>query len=220
MIARTVQLAVLSLCVLLLAGCGKEAPKTANEIDFGSIQNSVYRNDYFGLTLAIPAKWSVQDQKTLKKLSETGAKMVAGDDKNMKAVMSASALRTVNLVAVFQHPLGTPIPYNPSIACVAERVSDAPGIKQGKDYHFHTKQIMQSSQTKFAFPKDMTTEKLGGIDFDVMHATVTVGATTIQQKYYSAIMKGYALNFIASFTNAEEEAALQKVLEGVSFKPQ
>lgn len=216
MIARTVQRFLVLLCILMLTGCGKEASR---EIDFGSIQNSVYRNNYFGLTLAVPPEWSVQDQSALKRLSEAGAGMVAGGDKNMKAVLKASELRTVNLVGIFRHPIGTPVPYNPSIACVAERVGDMPGIKFGKDYHFHAKQLMQSSQTKFDFPKEITTEKLGGIDFDVMHVTITVGAITIRQKYYASIMKGYALNIIASFTTAEEEAALQKILESVSFQP-
>jgi len=212
---QTARFVAVTLCLLLFAGCGKETP---NEIDFGAVKNSVYQNQYFGLTLKLPSDWSVQDQQARQKLTETGAKMLAGEDKNLKAVLKASELQNVNLLAAFKHPVGTPVPFNPSIASGAERVRDLPGITRGRDYHFHTRKMMQSGQIKFEFPKEITTEKLDGIDFDVMYVSMTIGPTTVQQKYYASIMKGYALIFIASFTNADEEAALQKILESVSFK--
>ena len=55
----------------------------ADEIDFGTIQDSVYRNEYFGLTVIMPADWSLQDQETLKALSEVGGRIMSGDEKNL-----------------------------------------------------------------------------------------------------------------------------------------
>ncbi len=215
MINRTAQFLIFTLCVLLLAGCGKEA---SNEIDFGSVKNSIYQNGYFGLSLPLPSEWSVQDQQMRQRLAETGTKMVAGEDKGMKAILKASELRTVNLLAAFKHPVGTPVPFNPSIACAAERVHDMPGIKRGKDYHFHAKKLMESGQVKFEFPKEISTEKLGGVDFDVMHVSMTIGSSTVRQKYYASVMKGYVLILVVSFTTADEESALQKIVDGASFK--
>ncbi len=63
-----------------------------------------------------------------------------------------------------------------------------------------------------------TTAKLDGVDFDVMHVAITAGPLTVQQKYYATIIKGYALILVVSFTNAEEESDLQRVLDGVSFQ--
>jgi len=212
---RTGRSLIVTLCVLLSAGCGKKA---SDEIDFGAVKNSVYQNEYFGFKVTLPSDWSVQDQAMRQRLAEQGKQMMAGDDKGIKAVLKASELQTINLLAAFQHPVGTPVPFNPSIMCVAERVSGLPGIKRGKDYHFHARKLMESSQVKFEFPADIPAVTLGGVEFDVMPVTMTVGPSTAQQKYYAAIRKGYALNFIVSFTTADEEAVLQHILEGVSFR--
>lgn len=212
---RVAQFSFFSLCVLLLAGCGKKA---SDEIDYGTFKNSLYHNEYFGLNLVLPAGWSVQDQKIRQRLAATGMKMIAGEDRSYKALLKASEQQAVYLLVAYRHPLGTPVPYNPSIMCIAERVRDLPGIERGKDYLFHAKKLMESGQMEFEFPKEISTERLAGIDFDVMHVSMTIGPSTVQQKYYAAIMKGYALTFVVSFTTAEEESGLQGVLEGVSFK--
>ena len=65
----------------------------------------------------------------------------------------------------FKHPVGAPVPSNPSIVCMAERVRDFPGIKRGKDYHYHARKLMESGQMKFEFSKEITTEKIGGVEF-------------------------------------------------------
>ena len=196
-------------------GCGRKA---VDEIDFGTVNNSVYQNEYFGLTVDLPPEWSIQDQEARQRMTELGGKMVAGDDKNLKAAVKASEMTTVNLFAAFKHPVGTPVPYNPNIMCLAERVRHVPGIKKGEDYLFHSKKLLESSQMQVSFPKEMTTEAIGGIQFGVMHTAMSMAGMTIRQKYYAAIIKGYALVFIVSFTTEEEESALEDVLKTIAFK--
>jgi hypothetical protein len=200
---------------VLLSGCGKQA---SDEIDFGTFNNSVYHNNYFGMTVAIPSDWSMQDQAAQQRLMQLGNKLVSGDDKNMKAVLKASELQSVNLFAVFKYLQGSPVPFNPSIIAIAENVSQLPGIRSGKDYHFHARKVLESSQMEVTFPKDIYTQQLGGINFDVMEAQMSIRGMVVKQKYYATITKGYALCFIESFTTDEEQASLQKILDAVSFK--
>jgi len=207
--------AFIIVCTILFWGCSKNASK---EIDFGTIENSVYRNKYFGLTITIPAEWSIQDQESRQRMMKMGKEMITGEDKNLKAAIKASELQTVNLFTVFKHPLGTPVTFNPGIACAAERIRHAPGIKRGKDYHFHARKVFESSQMDVSFPRDISTENLGGVDFDIMYLQITQAGTTVQQEYYATVMKGYALVFIVSFTTDEEKAALGKVLDTIVFK--
>ncbi len=206
---------LVSVWIVLFAGCRKRA---SDEINSGAVENSTYRNDYFGLSVKLPSEWSVQDKETQQKLMNLGRKRVQGDDKNLKAVIKASEMQTVNLFAAFKHPIGTPVPYNPNIMCLAERVRHMPGIKRGKDYHFHSKRLFESSQMEVSFPKEVSTEELGGHDFDVMYVELPITGMTIRQKHYATIMKGYALVFIVSFTNGEEESALDNVLSSVTFE--
>ena len=196
-------------------GCGKKA---ADEIDFGAVKDSIYQNEYFGLTVGLPRDWSVLDQEARQRLMERGGKMVSGDDKNLKAALKASEMTTVNLFAAFKHPIDSPVSSNPSIMCVAERVREIPGIKKGADYLFHSKRVLESGQLQVAFPKEISTESIGGQEFDVMYMEMPYAGRTIQQKHYAAIMKGYALAFIVSFTTDEEEAALQNILKTAAFK--
>ncbi len=199
---------------ICVAGCQKKA---SDEIDFGSIENSVYSNEYFGLKVTLPADWTVQDQEAQRKLSEDGARMLAGDDKNLKAAMRASELQTVNLFMVFKHPVGAPVDFNPSIMGMAERIRHMPGIKKGKDYLFHVKKALQAGQLKVSVTNEMSKEQIAGRDFDVMHTEIPGGEMRIHQKYYATVIKGYALVFIASFSADEEQSALKDILKSATI---
>ena len=207
----TAQILVLT---LLFIGCSKKA---GDEIDFGTLSNSVYRNEYFGFSVTLPKDWSVQDQQAQRRLMKKGVQLVAGDDRNLKAMVKTSELQTVNLFAVFEHPVGSPVAYNPSIMAMAEIVRELPGIKRGKDYLFQARQLLEAGQIQVSFPKDYYSERLGGMEFDVMESEISVRGKTIKQKYYANIQKGYALCFIISFTSDDEAASLQKILNSITF---
>jgi hypothetical protein len=149
----------------LLFGCGKKA---SDEIDFGAFNNSIYTNSYFGLVITFPTDWSIQDQKAQQQVMNLGEKLIAGDDKAMKTVMKAAALQTVNLFAVYKYPLGSPVTNNPAVMAVAEKVSQLPGIKRGRDYLFQVRQTLESGQMQVSIPKDVYTQQLVGVDFDVL----------------------------------------------------
>jgi hypothetical protein len=200
---------------VLLVGCGKKA---SDEIDFGTFNNSVYKNNYFGLSVAIPSDWSMQDQDAQRRLMKLGGKLVSGDDKNLQAAIKASELKEVNLFAVFKYPQGSPVTFNPSILSIAENVRQLPGIKRGKDYHFQARKVLESGQMQMSFPKEIYTQQLGGVDFDVMETEMHIRRLVVKQKYYATIMKGYALTLVVSFTTDEELASLQKVLDAMTFK--
>jgi hypothetical protein len=102
--------------------------------------------------------------------------------------------------------------------CAAERIRHMPGIKRGKDYHFHTKKFLQSSQMEVLFLEDIYTEQISGVDFDIMTIQMSIGEQIVKQKQYATVMKGYGLLLMVSFTNDEEEAELAKILESVTFK--
>ena len=204
----------LILLLALLAGCEKKA---SDEIDFGTVTDSVYHNNFFALNVPFPKDWSVQDQTEQQRLAKLGGKLISGDDKNLQAEMKIGELQTVNLFAVFEHPPGSPVDFNPSILSVAENVRHAPGIKRGKDYHFQAKKVLEGGQLDISFPKDIYTQQLGGVDFDVMEAQIRSRGVVVKQKYYATIMKGYALCMVTSYATDEQEASLQKILSGVTF---
>jgi hypothetical protein len=208
----TAQLVIL---VVLLLGCEKKA---SDEIDFGTFNNSAYHNNFFGMSLTMPANWSIQDRSAQERLMKLGETMVAGDDKSMKTAMKASELQSVNLFAVYKYPLGSPVTNNPAVMAMAERVSQLPGIKRGKDYLFQVRQMLEASQVQVDVSNDTYTQQLGGVDFDVLDLKLHIRGMIIREKYYSTIMKGYALNFIFMFRDEQMDPAQQAVLDSVTFK--
>lgn len=208
-------LVFIAVVATLTAGCEKKA---ADEIDFGSVRNSVYSNAYFGLSITLPPSWSIQDQEARQRLMDMGGKMVAGDDKNLKAAVKAAEMTTVNLLSVFKHPMGAPVPCNPNIMCIAEQVRHMPGISKGTDYLYHARRALEASQMQASVLEEESTESIGGHDFNVMHIELSLGNLTVHQKYYAAIMKGYALVFIVSYTTDDDQSALKDILKTVTFK--
>ena len=203
----------------LITGCQKATgPRASEEIDFGTIENSVYKNKYFGLSLTFPEGWSVLDQQQRDELKDLGSEIVAGDDKNLnKAMKSAAELQTVNMLSVFEHPLGTDVPYNPNIIIMAERVRHAPGIKRGNDYHVHTKKVLESSNQLSVNFGETFTEMIGGKEFDVQPLQMGIGNQVVKQKMYATIDKGYALLLVISYDAPEEEEKLQAILKTITF---
>ena len=150
-------------------------------------------------------------------LKDLGKGLLGKDDKNLKAVMEASEFQTVNLFAVFQHPLGSPVPFNPNLMCMAERVRHMPGIKKGKDYHFHTRKLLESSQMNVKFPGEIYTETFGGVEFDVLYSETSIETMLVKQKQYGTVMKGYVLLIVSTFADDDQEATLNDILKTLNF---
>src|SRR5437868_5149235 len=97
---RLLYLAQIVVLAAFVTGCEKRA---SDEIDFGGFENSVYTNSYFGMSIDIPADWTIQDQESQRRMTKLGEKMVAGDDRKLQGIMKASDLQTVNLFVVSKY---------------------------------------------------------------------------------------------------------------------
>jgi hypothetical protein len=199
----------------LSSGCRKKEPEKINS---GTIKNSVYSNAYFGFTLRIPDKWHVLDDKAEETIMNVGRQALFGEDKNLKKATDVSEPETVNLLTILKHPLESEVHYNPGLACIAEKIDHPPGIKEGKDCLYRVKQFLETSELEPAFPKEIYSQTLGGIDFDVLYIEFNYGNMVVKQKYYTTIMKGYALSFIISFATEEDLKSLKQSLESINFQ--
>jgi hypothetical protein len=188
-----------------------------DKIGFGTIDDGIYRNKYFGMRVVLPDDWHPLDEEGKKKLMEMGRKMIAGQDKMLGAALDANEMNTVDLLMVYKHPPGAPVPFNPSLSCVAEKVSHLPGIKTGRDYLYHVRTGMQATRVPYSMGGDIHSENVGGVNFYVQDMSVPAGTWLIQQKFYAAIMKEYVLCFVITYTNQWEYEALRGILATVNF---
>jgi len=199
---------IIGVC-LLLTGCDT---KPANGIGFGTIEQGVYTNDYFNMSIKVPENWTVRSQAAQQELMDKGTSLISGEDDNLKNVLKESQKQSVNLFSFIKYEQGTPVPFNPSINAIAERVSRMPGIKRGSDYHFHAKKLLESGQMNYEFPRDIYTKDISGISFDVMSAQITVNNITIYQEYYAARVNDYVLLFVLSYSSDSEIDELKSIL--------
>ena len=203
-------------CVsLVLSGCGNEP---SQEIGYGEIENGVYSNQYFNMSVSAPETWIIQSQAAQKMLMETGGSLLAGEDKNVKAMLKEAEEQTVNLFSFFKHEQGTPVPFNPSIMSVAENMVNMPGVKRGSDYLYHVKSFLESGQLEYKFPSEIESKVISGISFDILPAEINAGNLVVNQEYYAARINDYVLSFILSYSSESEQAELHNILSNIEFE--
>src|SRR5687768_3672288 len=109
--------ALVSLFLILVCGCGEsrvQQKKAAQAVmELGKVENGVYQNSYFGLSIPVPQGWYVAPNETMDQLMKQGAKTVSGNDAAMQSAIESAP--TVNLCSIFEHPPGAPVDFNPSM---------------------------------------------------------------------------------------------------------
>ncbi len=196
---------------LLLTACG-----FSSRITLGVMENGVYKNNYFGLSVQLPKEWSIQDIESMNQLAETENTSAGGEGETKKPDLSQA--ETLNFIMASKYPQNQQEAVNPSFICNSENLSFLQNVKTGKDYLESAKNLLIDSQLPYIFEKDIYTEKLGEKDFNVMEAFIQSGSTKVTQRYYSAIIKDYALNFIVTYFDDASKAEVDSILKTVSFK--
>ncbi len=201
---------------IVFPGCKK---KESEKVSAGTIENSVYNNKYFGLTLNLPEDWSIQDKESSKELTKSGYKMLAGEDENLERTLNAAAEnQQLMFFSASKYPIGTPVANNPNIIGTAELVKSKPGIERGSDYLYHVKNMLEMSGIKLTIEETATSEKIGGVEFDVIEVVLPFGNISIQQKYCTTIMKDYAISFILTYMSEEGKKSLKEILKTAKFE--
>ncbi len=182
-----------------------------------SEDSKTYTNEYFKITVQKPEGWYAQNAEESAELQKQGGKMLAGNDKNLKAAMDAAQDTTTSLFGFFEAPPGTPGKLNPNVLSAAENIKVAPGIKTGCDYIALTKEIIKKSQMNYKFEEKCETKTVNGTEFGVVNAQLSVGEQVVKQRYYAVIRGNHAISVIETFFDAESEAKVKKVVESLKF---
>lgn len=212
---RKIILTLVMVVAILFSVTGCKLP--AEEIDLGTMEGTKYSNEYFNMTLEVPESWSLLNKDEKKELMDKGMELVAGDDKNFEKQLKNSEYRSVYLISAYKHPLNTQVDFNPNFMSIAEKISFYQGVKDGKKYLEESKKLLEKTEVPYKFEKDIYSEKVGDKDFYVMETFIEVGDIKITQEYYSRIDKGYALNFILSYSGEDDKKAVKDILGTVKF---
>lgn len=206
------------IALVLILSLNINAGDNPNAFDYGKVENNKYSNSYFDFSLSVPEKWFVQSKEETDRLMNQGKDILAGDDKNLKAVLNASDINSAYLLTVFQFQVGSPVDFNPSFMVIAENLKSFPGIKNGSDYLFQTRRLLKQSQLVYnQLDAEFKPETIASKEFYTMNSTMNYMGVVIKQKYYSAIIKGFSFNIIVSYVTDEQKAILDAVLRSLKF---
>lgn len=159
---------------------------TSEKLDFGTLDDQTYTNQYFGLKVDIPNNWN--------------AGAIINDDDIGYTLLNIYKSR-IDDYSIFQ---------------IAEVLSGAGATSW--DLSDAVKKEFNGSSIKCTFPKDIYTEKIGGINFDVLEIEFKLNNTLpLHIKFCSADLKGYFLTFQYAYTSSESEADLDDVVSSIEF---
>ncbi|MCL2327931.1 MAG: hypothetical protein FWC39_05385 [Bacteroidetes bacterium] len=202
--------------LFLLLGCNTNAQM----FDYGRIENDVYYHSFFKMKISLPSGWIVKTQEQLQKQSERGAKIIAGNDEDMKALIStvdANDIKNANLLGISKYEQGAAVNFNPNLSLIAENVKDSPGIKTGGDYLFHLRKLLQQVQLPYSIDEEFERKVISNQEFYVLNSSLTYLGRNVTQIWYATIRDGFCLLFTLSFADDEQKNELTEIIKSIKF---
>ena len=191
------------------------APGLAEVIASEKQEGSVYTNAFLGLRFEVPDGWRFVVDETKKRMMEQGKKFMKPTDSVQQADLDKSMTNTAMLMTLVQSPAAPPIQAG-LILGVEKLPSD--GITATTYVAQLKKLLTENSTLNYSVEKDVHPETINGQPFVAMDVLLTRPDARVSQRYVCQMRKGYALCFIETYGSAEQLAALNQVVAGLSFR--
>ena len=188
-------------------------------IDRGITQDGMYVNPGLGFSFKYPKDWVVHGEATNERIREVGKEKLAEAGAASRSSLQVALNHTYHLLTVFRHPVGTPgITFNPGILVIAEKVTHAPGITNGKDYLLNVRALLQKAGTQFLLQEPVECRFAGSQFFrdDYMQE---VNGVRVVLAYFAHIVNGYALVFIFIGQDQKSVDEMTSAMETFSLAP-
>ena len=190
-----------------------------SQVDLGGVQDGTYINRGFDFTFTYPKDWVVHGEATNERIRELGKEKIAESAGPSKAAAEVAMKNTYYLLTVFRHPVGTPgITFNPAILIMAEKVSHAPGITNGKDYLLNLRVILTKAGHQVLL-KEPLEYRFGGSQFFRDNFDMEINGMHMVQSHFATLKNGYALVFIFMGADQTSVDEMTKSMETIDFSP-
>jgi len=220
---------ILTLAVIILLGDSSFAQKSRSKAkpkktttvagafdtsDFlGAVDDSEYKNSFFGLKVSLPESWIIQEKEVNDELKQIGESGVKGKTRKIQKSFDQAAQKVTILLTATRDIIG--IADNAVLSLVVEKPLPPFRIKNGNDYLRLALQSYKLLQLPpdYKYSENIRSETLGGETFyyiDVQQAGFT-------QRFYATARKGYAVFFLVQFFKAEDLETMKEILRNSDF---
>ena len=188
-----------------------EFPKSPQP-DLGTIQNSVYTNDYFSLRIPVPAGWNVHDEASKRRIMQTGNEELSAAKPETAQSLNKSLQRTLNLLAFDNLNVRASGDGGAAALLVGAEPIPASQTMTVLQYMETTKRLVMGV-SGYEVVEDIHLETIGGAQCGAMTLKRVMPGTTLQQKYIGIIRKGYAIFLVTAYTNENAGRTLDDILK-------
>lgn len=184
----------------------------------GALGPGTYRNDFFGFSLSFPESWEVLSSAQRRMTQETGAQIVAGDDRRLREAMNVANEHTHALLMIMEQPLGSnTTQFNPSLQIGAVNMAALGDESNVASFLQQTANVLQNSRLKAQVVNRPQPVEIGGKTFyESMLQTDAVG-TTAKLRYYATRQGDYMLYLVATYAKFIEGQELQTMVHSLTF---
>ncbi|HEV7903866.1 MAG TPA: hypothetical protein VGO96_08500 [Pyrinomonadaceae bacterium] len=185
-------------------------PKSAQP-DLGTIQNSVYTNEFFNLRIPVPAGWNIHDEAGKRRIMQTGNEELSAAKPETSQSLNKSLERTLNLLAFDNLNLPSGDGGAAALLVGAERIPA--GQTMSVLQYMETTKRLVMGVSGYETVEDIHMETIGGAECSAMTMKRAMPGITLKQKYIGIIRKGYAIFLVTAYTNENAGRKLDDVLK-------
>lgn len=179
--------------------------------DLGSVENSVYTNNYFSLRIPVPAGWNIHDMESKRRIMQTGNEELSAAKPEMSQSLNRSLQRTLNLLA-FDN-LNLPSHEAGPVALIVGAEPIPSGQTMTVTQYMETTKRLVMSVAGYEMLEDIHIETIGGAECGAMTVKRAMQGITLKQKYVGIIRKGYAIFLVTAYTNEDAGRTLDDILK-------
>jgi hypothetical protein len=174
----------------------------------GSIVEGQYENNFLDLELALPDSWVILSEAEMTRLMQTGEDIASESD----TTFDLTDLEILNLLGVFKYPFDKVVAMNPNLYITAERLDEMKNIESSEAYLEKARAGIEHLGETIVFEETMETVNIQEKLFTRSQATIDLGYMVIYQVHYVSLVRGYALNIMATYMEEEDLETIEIML--------
>lgn len=182
------------------------------KLTYGETKDGVYTNKYFGLTLKFDKMWYVKTRQQLEQLTNQGKELIKAKNQDLGDLIDLSVNTTAYMFAISKYEQGAAVNFNPSLILMAESLENAPGVKTGETYLFHTKNLLKQTGMPYVFSEGFT--EMNG--FAVLSGELEYAGIKMHQMYFTKVLNGFALSCIITYSEEEQKEELLAFIRSIT----